>query len=102
MRPAQYAVRRTAKPDGNGFYLVHLRQNDGLKDLIDLRLTVPDKQMGQTICERWKRNPQTVYLGLLSLLTGEPALVPEHPSSFDQPDFPDEGKKSCGSSGFTG
>ncbi len=33
--------------------------------------------MGNLICERWKRNPQTVYLGLLSLLTGELAPVPE-------------------------
>ncbi len=65
------------EPDGNGFYLVRLKQNDGLKDLIDLRLTIPDKGMAEQICDRWKRHPQTVYLGLLSLLTGEPTLIPE-------------------------
>jgi hypothetical protein len=64
-------------PDGNGFYVVRLKQHDGLKDLIDLSMTIPDQTMGNLICERWKRNPQTVYLGLLSLLTGELAPVPE-------------------------
>lgn len=64
-------------PDGNGFFRVRLRQNDGIKDLIDLSMTIPDKAMGHLICERWKRHPQTVYLGLLSLLTGEPAPVPD-------------------------
>ncbi len=27
--------------------------------------------MGELICERWQRQPQTVYLSILSLLTGE-------------------------------
>lgn len=62
------------EPDGNGLYSVRLKQNDGLKDLIDLRLTIPDKAMAQQICDRWKRHPQIVYLGLLSLLTGESAI----------------------------
>ncbi len=65
------------EPDGNGFYLVRLKQNDGIKDLVNLTLTIPDKGMAQLICQRWQRNPQTVYLGLLSLLTGETAPVPE-------------------------
>lgn len=74
-------------PDGNGLYQVHLKQNDGIKDLIDLRLTVPDKVLGQHICDRWKRHPQTVYLGLLSLLTGEPSPAPDighMPGSWDE------------------
>ena len=33
--------------------------------------------MGQMICERWKRHPSTVYLGLLSVLTGELTPSPE-------------------------
>lgn len=70
----QNTLTATSDPDGNGCYLVRLKQNDGLKDLIDLRLTVPDKTMGQLICERWMRHPQTVYLGMLSLLTGEAGI----------------------------
>jgi hypothetical protein len=72
----QNTLSATSEPDGNGFYLVRLKQNDGLKDLLDLRLTIPDKSMAQQICERWKRHPQTIYLGLLSLLTGEPTMGP--------------------------
>ena len=68
----------SCEPDGNGFFQVRLKQNDGLKDLIDLRLTIPDKSMAQQICDRWKRHPQTVYLGMLSLLTGEASLGMEN------------------------
>jgi hypothetical protein len=67
----------TCEPDGNGYHLVCLKLNDGLKDLIDLRMTIPDRIMAQQVCERWRRHPQTVYLGLLSQLTGEPSLTPE-------------------------
>lgn len=73
----QNILTASCDPDGNGLYRVRLRQNDGIKDLIDLALTIPDKAMGNLICERWKRHPQTVYLGLLSLLTGEPTPVPD-------------------------
>lgn len=67
----QNTISATSDPDGNNGYLVKLKQSDGIKDLIDLRLTVPDKEMGELICERWQRQPQTVYLSILSLLTGE-------------------------------
>ena len=70
----QNTLSATSEPDGNGCYQVRLKQNDGLKDLLDLRLTIPDKGMAQQICDRWKRHPQSVYLGLLSLLTGEAAI----------------------------
>lgn len=73
----QSTLTGTCEPDGNGLFLVRLKQNDGLKDLVDLRLSIPEKTMAQQICERWKRHPQTVYLGLLSLLTGEPTLEPD-------------------------
>ncbi len=73
----QSTLTATCEPDGNGLFTVRLKQHDGLKDLIDLRLTIPDRGMAQQICDRWKRHPQTVYLGLLSLLTGEPTLAPE-------------------------
>lgn len=77
----QSVLTASCDPDGNGLYQVRLKQHDGLKDLIDLRLAIPDKAMGQQICERWKRHPQTVYLGLLSLLTGEVAGLAADPST---------------------
>ena len=64
-------------PDANGYYQVQLKQSDGIKELVNLKLTIPEKAMARQICERWKRSPQTVYLGLLSVLTGEPVLQPE-------------------------
>lgn len=70
----QNTLTATSDPDGNGAYLVRLKQNDGIKDLIDLRMTIPDKGMGKLICERWIRHPQIVYLGMLSLLTGETGI----------------------------
>jgi len=73
----QNTLSASCDPDGNGFFTVRLRQHDGIKDLVDLRLSIPDRQMGQMICERWKRHPSTVYLGLLSVLTGELAPSPE-------------------------
>ncbi len=69
----------TAKyqPDANGTYQVLLKQSDGIKDLVSLKLTIPEKTMAKQVCERWKRSPQTVYLGLLSVLTGETVLQPQ-------------------------
>lgn len=67
------------RPDANGGFLVQLKQNDGLKDLIRLELTIPDKSMAQQICDRWKRSPGTVYISLLSILTGETAISSELP-----------------------
>ena len=85
----------SCEPDANGLFLVRLMQNDGLKDLIDLRLTIPDHSMGQQICDRWRRNPQTIYLGLLTLLTGETTMIQELSSSYDSLDFTDPGHKSA-------
>ncbi len=93
------ALSATCDPDGNGFYHVRLCQNDGLKDLLDLNLTIPDKTMAKQICDRWKRHPQTIYLGLLSLLTGEADVgqdeqLMDHafePFLEDQPELETEG-----------
>lgn len=77
-------------PDGNGLYLVALTQNDGIKDLIDLKITVSDRQVGQVICERWQRQPLTLYLGLLSLLTGDPIPVSDRISAAETEQDPDQ------------
>lgn len=84
----QSTLTATCEPDANGFFLVSLKQNDGIKDLVDLRLTIPEKNMALQICERWKRSPQMVYLGLLSVLTGEPVMSPGSDSD-RHPEIPD-------------
>ena len=64
----------SSDPDGNGQYRVRLRQMEGEKTLVDLSMTIPDKFLAQQICDRWQRLPQSMYLGLLALLSDEPVL----------------------------
>lgn len=60
-----------ADPDADGQYQVRLRQHEGTRVLVDLSLSIPDKALARQICDRWQRQPQSMYLGLLTLLTGE-------------------------------
>jgi hypothetical protein len=62
-------INATAAPDANGFYVVRLQQHDGRKETIDLRLNVPNQAIAEEICANWRNYPQTLYLGILSLLT---------------------------------
>ncbi len=59
-------------PDANGFFLVRLGQHDGRKETIDLRLTVPNETVARRLCANWRQFPQTLYMGLLTLLTNGP------------------------------
>jgi hypothetical protein len=61
-------VVATFDPDGSGGYLVRLRLHDGVHDVVDLRLLVPDRTMAASICTQWKTDTQTAYVGLLALL----------------------------------
>ncbi|NCA99763.1 MAG: DUF4364 family protein [Clostridia bacterium] len=85
------------EPDGKGQYRVNLGQSEGEKKLVDLALTIPDKSLAMQICDRWQRLPQSMYLGLLALLSDEPVLrqetlvseatshVPLDPAGYEQP-----------------
>jgi hypothetical protein len=59
-------------PDANGRYRVRLRQLESENPMVDLSLTIPDKKLARQICDRWLRQPQSMYLGLLALLADEP------------------------------
>jgi hypothetical protein len=61
-------VVATCEPDGTGGFQVRLRLNDGLRDVADLRLSVPDRASAASVCERWRQDTQEVYVGLLALL----------------------------------
>jgi hypothetical protein len=63
-------VVATYDPDGSGGYQVRLRLNDGMHDVVDLRLSVPDKGLAAAVCHQWKQDTQAVYVGLLALLNG--------------------------------
>ncbi len=94
-RLRENTVTASADPDASGFYTVRLRQNDGRHETIDLRLTVPDKIIADAMCANWIERPQTMYIGLLDLLTrsGSPAEAgaePEpEPANNSDNDFPD-------------
>lgn len=62
-------VTATVDPDADGFYQVRLRQHDGRKETVSVKLTVPNRSIAEAICANWRQVPQTLYLGLLSLLT---------------------------------
>ncbi len=61
-------------PDADGQYQVRLRQMEGHRSIVDLSLSIPDKSLARLISEHWQRQPSGMYLSLLALLTGEPAL----------------------------
>jgi hypothetical protein len=63
--------------NGEGQYRVTLRQEEREKCLVDLALTIPDEELARQICDRWLRLPQSMYLGLLALLSDEPVLQRE-------------------------
>lgn len=62
-------VTATADPDADGFFQVRLRQHDGRKETINLHLNVPNQVIADEICANWRQYPQTLYLGILSMLT---------------------------------
>lgn len=71
----------TVDPDGNGQYRVRLRQLEGQNPLVDLSLIIPDLNLANQIIDRWQRLPQSMYLGLLALLSDEPVLRENSPVS---------------------
>ena len=70
-------VVATSDPDGSGGFLVRLRLNDGTRDVVDLKLSVPDRDMASSICAQWRQDTQKVYLGLLAAVSAPDAKKEE-------------------------
>lgn len=66
-------------PGPDGFPMVHIRLREGARDLLDLRLLVPDAGAAERVCTTWKSRTQDLFPALLRL------FLP-----FDNPP-PDEG-----------
>lgn len=64
-------------PDANGAWTVRLRLNDGARDVVDLKLSVPDKASAAAMCALWKSDTQALYVGLLALLSPPGAQAPD-------------------------
>ena len=52
-------------------YMVHLEIREGKSPLLDLSLSVPDKQQAESICSRWEKQSQEVYSWLVKTLVTE-------------------------------
>ncbi len=66
-------VRATSEPDAFGGYAVSLLLSDGTRSLIDLKISVPSKELAVSMCARWKEDTQAQYLAILSLLSASGA-----------------------------
>ncbi|AOR23995.1 DUF4364 family protein [Clostridium taeniosporum] len=57
--------------DNNDNFLVDLKaiENDGV--LMELKLTVPTKKQAILLCNKWKKNPSSIYNNIISMLFSE-------------------------------
>ena len=62
-------IRAVCDPDLFGGYEVKLSLNDGSRDLFNLNLSVPDKDLANKICNKWKDSTQVSYTEILRLLS---------------------------------
>lgn len=93
-------VTATFDPDANGFYQVRLKQHDGRKETVDLRLNVPSEAIARELCRNWRQYPQTLYMGLLTLLSETPASsLPVHEKR--QEPSPSQGTSPSDDPGFS-
>lgn len=55
----------------NGTYTVKLSLRDDLDSVMDLELMVATEEMAKSLAERFKKNPEKIFSGVLSALYGE-------------------------------
>lgn len=56
------------QPDGDYHYLVELEANEKGRELIHIRLSVPDEERARRYCQKWHEFSERIYLGLLENL----------------------------------
>lgn len=64
-------VQSSVNARENGTYTVSLSLRDDVDSLLKLELMVADKNAGETLAARFKREPEKVYAELIGLLCGE-------------------------------
>ena len=52
----------------NQDYIVHCEVREGRSTLIDLDLSVPDKEQAELMCARWKDSSQEIYAFVMKTL----------------------------------
>ena len=66
----QNLVRAALFPRENGTYTVSLSLSDDIANLLSLELMVPEKAMGETLCARFRENPEQLYGQVVETLVG--------------------------------
>ena len=51
-------------------YTVHCEVREGKSTLIDLNISVPDREQAEDMCARWKDKSQTIYAYIMKTLMG--------------------------------
>ena len=51
-------------------YTVHCEVREGKSTLIDLSISVPDREQAEDMCARWKDKSQTIYAYIMKTLMG--------------------------------
>ena len=51
-------------------YTVHCEVHEGKSTLIDLSISVPDREQAEDMCARWKDKSQTIYAYIMKTLMG--------------------------------
>lgn len=64
-------VRAGVKQRDNGTYTVTLSFSDDIANLMTLELMVTDETQAKELCQRFKRDPQTIYGKLIQMLLYE-------------------------------
>lgn len=62
-------IKASFDPDLFGSYTATLKLSDGIKDIILIKLTVPDKDTAHRACENWQSGTSDKYMDILKMLT---------------------------------
>ena len=49
-------------------YVVHCAIREGKTSLLDLSISVPDKEQAEHMCSRWNKENQAIYQNIMKLL----------------------------------
>ena len=64
-------VQSEVSPRDNGTFTVHLSLHDDVDSVMELELMVATEEMARDLAERFKKNPEKLYSGILSALYEE-------------------------------
>ncbi len=67
----QNQVQSRVTPRDNGTFTVQLSLHDDVDSVMELELMVATEDMAKDLADRFKKNPEKMYSGLLTVLYGE-------------------------------